>query len=67
MAHSSKTGSSLRKPRDDRKEAWKTAPSRETTHADPEGTDAKINRTRKPLENAPRKVPGGSKPRVKRP
>jgi hypothetical protein len=54
MASSSKDGSSLRPNRTGPEgEAWKTAPSRETTHADPGGKDQKIERARKPLENAP--------------
>jgi hypothetical protein len=58
MAHDSKKGAPLRPLQhgpDD--EAWKTAPSRETTHDDPEGKDARIERKRKPLENAPGTAP----------
>jgi hypothetical protein len=55
MAANSKNGSSLRPPRPDRpSEAWKSAPSRETTHDDPDGENQRIERERKPLENAPR-------------
>jgi hypothetical protein len=54
MASTSKNGSSLRRPRSGvGDEGWKTAPSRETTHDDPAGKDQRIERRRKPLENAP--------------
>jgi hypothetical protein len=56
MASNSNNGSSLRPPRHDpREESWKTAPSRETTHD--EGEDARIERSRKQLENAPGSAP----------
>jgi hypothetical protein len=65
MAHSSKNGSSLR-PAGPTREAWKHAPSRETTHDDPQGHDAALERKRKPLENAPgkgnRKSPNDPRP-----
>jgi hypothetical protein len=58
MAKNSSDGSSLRKPgRGGNDEGWKTAPSRETTHDDPAGKDAAIEKGRKPLENAPGLVP----------
>jgi hypothetical protein len=58
MAATSKSGASLHPPRPERSsEAWKSAPSRETTHDDPEGENQRIERARKPLENAPRKAP----------
>jgi hypothetical protein len=54
MAKTSHDGSSLRKPgRGGNDEGWKSAPSRETTHDDPAGKDAAIEKGRKPLENAP--------------
>ena len=56
MASTSKSGSSLhREEQRPGGEAWKTAPSRETTHDDPAGKDQRIERARKPLENAPRR------------
>jgi hypothetical protein len=58
MASTSKNGSSLRRvPPRPEDEAWKTAPSRETTHDDPTGEDRRIERERKPLENAPGRGP----------
>jgi hypothetical protein len=58
MASSSKDGSSLRKPRPERDdESWKTAPSRETTHDDPEGKDMRVGTERRRLENAPGLTP----------
>jgi|1186.fasta_scaffold254303_1 hypothetical protein len=54
MAQTSKNGSSLRPPRHDpRDESWKTAPSRESTHDDPEGENQRIERESKRLENTP--------------
>jgi hypothetical protein len=54
MAQTSKNGSSLRPPRHDpRDESWKTAPSRETTHDDPDGENQRIERESKRLENTP--------------
>jgi hypothetical protein len=54
MASTSKNGSSLRPPRHDPDdESWKSAPSRETTHDDQQGKDARIDQNRRPLENAP--------------
>lgn len=58
MASSSKNRSSLHPPRHRPAEddAWKTAPSRETTHDDPAGKDRRVEQKRKPLENAPGKA-----------
>jgi hypothetical protein len=58
MAKSSTKDPPLRPPRHSpEQEAWKTAPSRETTHDAPDGRNARIERQRKPLENAPGTAP----------
>jgi hypothetical protein len=58
MASSSKTGASIRRTRGKEDIAdgrWKTAPSRETTHADPGSHDVQVRSWRKKEENAPKK------------
>lgn len=58
MASTSPNGSSLRKPgRGTNDEGWKDAPSRETTHDDPDGKDREIEAGRRPLENDPKNHP----------
>ena len=64
MASSSKNGSSLHPNRTDLDEGWKVAPSRETTHDHPDGKDQRIERARKPLENAPGNTPASVDERV---
>jgi hypothetical protein len=59
MASSSKSGASIHPGRGKERtpeEAWKNAPSRETTHADPQGGDAQVRKWRKKDENAPGKT-----------
>jgi hypothetical protein len=61
MAHSSKSGASIGGKRDVGRslgERWKSAPSSETTHADPESKDAQVRRWQKKAENTPRKKSG---------
>jgi hypothetical protein len=60
MAHSSKSGASFGDKRDVEKpldERWKSAPSSETTHADPGSKDDRVRSWRKKAENAPNKKP----------
>jgi hypothetical protein len=58
MASSSKTGASIHPTKGKENiadERWKSAPSRETTHADPASHDAEVRKWRKKEENAPKK------------